>query len=427
MRYIKIKNNGEIQPQALHLVGASSKRNDNTKIGQFGSGNKYALAYFLRNKFNVKVFAGETEIKINTQKQDFREQEFDVIYIDGKETSITTEMGKDWNFWQAIREIYCNAIDEGGYTIDYVMNIEPVVGETHFYIDNKDDAKNFISDFDNYFAHNKRVLFECEKGRILEKSGTTANIYRKGIKCFITNKASQFDYDFNEITVDENRLVSYSWTIDEKIWDLIYRCDNEEVIMQILHNASKTDFIEGCISDISILNASAYSERFKEVLNKINLAPKGMAGYLKPDEINNHVIIPTKVFESVRSIIKEDNLGDAFKVTKQGEMYRRIDVTPLQQQTIKQALYFFEQCGFDIPYEIHVAMFDSKDIWGCAHNNTIILSDIGLERGVNETCVTILEEFIHLKYDVKDKTRAFQDAMLVEMIGYMKKLNSFVI
>lgn len=51
MKYIRIKNQWLIEPQALHLVGASTKRNDASKIGQFGSGNKYAMAYLLRNNY----------------------------------------------------------------------------------------------------------------------------------------------------------------------------------------------------------------------------------------------------------------------------------------------------------------------------------------------------------------------------------------
>ena len=55
MKYLIITNKGEIEPQALHLVGASTKRGDSSKIGQFGSGNKYALAYLLRNEHEVLI------------------------------------------------------------------------------------------------------------------------------------------------------------------------------------------------------------------------------------------------------------------------------------------------------------------------------------------------------------------------------------
>ena len=80
MNYIRIKNNGIIDAKALHLVGASTKRDDSSKIGQFGSGNKYALAYLLRNNYNVKVFAGTREIEIKSEVEQFRDKEFNVIF-----------------------------------------------------------------------------------------------------------------------------------------------------------------------------------------------------------------------------------------------------------------------------------------------------------------------------------------------------------
>lgn len=426
MKWIRIKNNGIIEVEALHLVGASTKKNDKSKIGQFGSGNKYALAYLLRNGYDVRIFAGMEEIKLSTEKTTFRDVEFDVLCINGQKTSITIEMGKDWEFWQALRELYCNAIDEGDCSIDFVQNIEPIDNETHFYIDTKKDVLDFFQNFNNYFAMNKKVLFECEDGRILEKSGTTCNIYRKGIRCFHANKLSVFDYDFNEIYIDENRLVKYYWDVEEKMWNLIYQCNNADVINQILHNSSNSEYIEGCISDISTISSSKISEEFLSILKQTRIAPKGYAGLLKPDEVQSHVIIPTKVFQSVRGLIGDENVGDNFKVSKRGFMFREIDIEPLHEATLKQALYFFQECNFKIPYPVKIAIFDEKNVLGTCYNDEIILSVICIEKGVNETVVTILEEFLHIKHKVNDETRAFQTAALTEFITYMKSANAFL-
>lgn len=427
MKYIKIKNNGLMEPQALHLVGASTKRNDSSKIGMFGSGNKYALAYFLRNHHEVRIFAGQKEITVTTIAEKFRDQEFHVLHVDGVKTSITIDMGKDWQFWQAMREIYCNAIDEGGAVMEMVQKVDPKDNETHWYIDTKKDVSEFVTKHDQYFATNKKVLFECEFGRILEKSGEIANIYRKGIRCFETNKKSVYDYDFANIDIDENRLVKYFWQTEGKMWNLIYRCTNKEVIMSILHNSSNHDFIEGCLSDYCDIHTSGISPEFIECLKELRLAPSGFAGLLKPEEVHNHVILPTKVFNSVRGYIPEQNVMAAFKVTLKGDMYREIEPNELQKQTIKDALYFLQECQQEMPYEIKVAIFDEKNIYGCAIDGVIWLSDTGLERGVNECVNTILEEYVHIKYDVKDETRGFQTAMITEFISYMKKLNSFAI
>lgn len=311
--------------------------------------------------------------------------------------------------------------------MDFVQDIDPNETETHFYIDTKKDVLEFVSNFDNYFATKKKILFECKSGRILEKTGTMANIYRKGIRCANTNKTSVFDYDFNNISIDENRLVMYSWTVEEKMWDLLYQCDDKEIIMKVLHTCENHEYIEGDLGDMSTISSSNMSEAFKECIRSINLAPKGYAGLLKPDEVHNHVIVPTKVFQSFRGVIGDKNVGDKFKVTKRGAFMREIDTTELYQATINKALDFFKEVGFDIPYEITVALFDNKEILGTISEGKIVLSDICIEKGVNEVVNTILEEFIHLKYGAQDETRAFQTAMLTEFISYMKVKNAYLL
>lgn len=429
MKYIRIKNKGCINPKALHLVGASTKRNDDSKIGQFGSGNKFAMAYLLRNDYQLLVTSGNDYIEISTQKETFRDQEFDIIYVDGEKTSITTEMGKDWMFWQAIREIYCNALDEGGCTMDFVQEVVPNETETHFYIENKKDVTPFIQNFDNYFATNKKVLFECEYGRILEKSGDTANVFRKGIRCLNTNKSSVYDYDFKNVEIDENRLMKYDWMLGKMIWNLVYRCDNEEVIKTILHQCENTDLIEGYISDFSTPDSSYISDVFRKVLKETNVAPRGYAGLLKPDEVHNHIILPNELFKSVRGVVEEENVGDKFKVTRKGAMFRIIEEGEdlLKDYVLKQALDFLKECQFEMPYDIKVVIFDDKNVLGAAYDGEILLSEICLEKGVSEVVTTILEEYVHLKYDVKDETRDFQTAMLTEFTSYMKRINSYSI
>jgi hypothetical protein len=427
MKYMRIKNTGLIDMAALHLLGASTKRNDASKIGQFGSGNKYALAYFLRNDYNPVVYSGLQEIKITTKRESFRDCEFDIIYLNDIATSITTEMGQGWEFWQALRELYCNALDEGGADIEFVSEVEPKENETQFYLDAKSDVFNFIANFDSYFATKKKVLFECPIGRILEKTGKEANIYRRGIKCYTTKQGSVFDYDFNDIRINESRVVEYNWTIDEMLWDMIFRCDNEEVIMTILHQCDSRELIESGISDYSTLNPANMSDTFRECIKKARLAPVGYAGLLKPDEIHNHILIPTKIFRSIRGQIDDNNVGDKFKVMKNGGVFREVEPTPLWDDTLKQALEFLKEVKFDIPYEVVVAIFDDKTIQGVAFDGRIILSNICLEKGVNETVNTITEEFIHLKYDVADETRAFQTATITEFISYMKKVNAYTI
>jgi hypothetical protein len=430
MNYLKISNIGEIDVEALTLLGASSKRDQSNKIGQWGSGNKYALAYFLRNNFDIQIYSGSKKITLTTTPKKLRNKEFDVISIDGIDTSITTEFGFDWSLWQAIREIYCNSIDEGNHKLEYVSSIDPQDGETHFYIKSRNEITNFISRFDDYFSENKKVLFECKYGRILEKSNDTLNLYRRGVRCFDTNKHSLYDYDLTDIDIDENRLVKYTWQVPSKIWNLVYMCNNKEVIRNILQNCTETNLIEYFTDDFSSPSASFMSDEFKEVIKELKLAPSGMAGLLSVEEMGITTIIPSKIFNQVKPIVSNDNLANKFKIYKDS-FYVEIEQTPLHTATLKKAFDFFNECKYNevLDYDVVIARFDRKDILGFAdtENQKIVLSEICLDKGTQNVIETMIEEFIHLKYQVSDETRGFQDAAITEIVKLLKVKNTFLL
>jgi len=54
-KYILIQNDGEIETNSFELIGASTKRDDKTKIGFFGSGLKYSIAYMMRKGIEFKI------------------------------------------------------------------------------------------------------------------------------------------------------------------------------------------------------------------------------------------------------------------------------------------------------------------------------------------------------------------------------------
>ncbi len=431
MNYLKIANKGLIDIEALTLLGASSKRDDTTKIGMFGSGNKYAIAYLLRNNYDLKIYSGQNELRIGFIEKELRGHVFKVITIEDQQTSITTEFGKDWSLWQSIRELYCNAKDEGDYSIEFVSSIIPSETETHFYIKSRAEITEFIGSFDDYFSDNKQVLFECEYGKILSKSNGKLGLFRKGVRCYEPEVTSVYDYDLPNIRIDESRLVSYPWEVPSNIWNLIYRCTNKKVIIDILQLCADKDYIECIPADYSSLNKSVMSEEFKEVLKTLTLAPKGMAGILSIEELAKTTIVPNILFQQFVSEVTNDSLANKFKIYK-GLPYIEILIDELAQATIDKAIEFFNECGYEGPttYKIKVARFSSKDIRGMADNSDdgyIVLSESCITDGVQNVVRVMVEEYIHLKYGCADETRAFQNAALTELVTALKIKNAFLI
>jgi hypothetical protein len=78
-QYLCFSNEGKLDIEGLILMGASTKRNDASKIGEYGTGWKYAIATLLRNGIPIRIFSGGQEIKVDTRVITLREQRFDMV------------------------------------------------------------------------------------------------------------------------------------------------------------------------------------------------------------------------------------------------------------------------------------------------------------------------------------------------------------
>ena len=212
MKVLQIKSVGEIEPQALKLIGATTKSNDNTKIGMFGSGLKYSIAFFLRNKIDFRVFSGTREIMISTIDQEFRREKFEVVTIDGEPTSITTKMGEnDWGTtFMAIREIYSNAMDEGEYSMTLSDSLDIQEGYTTFIIEGVDSVVDIAKNYDKYFACNRQAVVSNMYGKVYNAvERGISRVYFKGVK--VGEFTSDFPYDFqlSEVELNEVREIKH--------------------------------------------------------------------------------------------------------------------------------------------------------------------------------------------------------------------------
>lgn len=209
MKYLKIVNNGEIDVRLISLMGATTKANDDKLIGKFGTGLKYAITYFLRNSINFKMFTGTKEIKFEVIDKNISENVFGEIFMDGVSMNITTHYGHQWEAWEALREIWCNAKDEGG---EMVLKIDDAKretigteGTTTFYIEMTKEVSAVQKKWQEYFLK-ATPIFEDENSAIYLNTGEYLKIYKNGV--LIENQEtykSLFVYDIKEAELNELR------------------------------------------------------------------------------------------------------------------------------------------------------------------------------------------------------------------------------
>lgn len=425
--YLKISNKGEMDPQSLTLLGASSKRGEEGKIGMFGSGNKYAIAYLLRSQIGLTIYSGESQIVVHTETENFREKSFDVIYINNQKTSITTDSGPQWELWKAIREIYSNAIDEGLLTMEVVSEVAPAKNETHFYIEYCEAVVELHQDFSKYFAIEKNELFVGGNGKIYKKDYEEGVIFRKGIRCG-KESGMLFEYDMDVIDITEDRVLKSTSQCFKEIIQLIYKCTNTNVVSRILRGDAKECFETSLFSRIYTWNMPSLetmSDTWRECLYGKKICFNQASMLMTTEDYASCIALPMEFFDVMRGRFGDEIVHPALIQNGKVSMkYKRANLDGLQSQLLKEVLDFFKECQYEIPYPIDIVKFASAKTHGMAENGKILLSIDAFTRGKDWIANVIVEELIHLKYEVVDETRSFQDSAIMEMIGYMKMKNA---
>lgn len=417
-KFIKIESQGMIDPQAFALLGASTKRNDDSKIGFFGSGLKYSIAYLLRNNIEFKVYSEYREITFTTKPTSFRDKDFNLIIVDGKETSMTTDMGIDWEAWFIVREIYCNAIDEGESSIRIVSEQEcvPIENKTVFYIEVTDNFKELIANWELYFSEKRADLFAYDSTASYYTGGDNLIIYRKGVRCLLNKETNCiFNYDLDWVQINESRVIKSDFDFRWNLSMQLKSVTDKRIINRILDN-----IIDTWEYDLFWNSATMkYSNQWLYCIDNRILVPYENAGFWA-DEISispsMYLILPSKMvdglkerFEEVKVIGKNDECASS-------EMKVVEKLNERQQSLFNDAKEFLKEAGYAIESEIVIVRFAKLDRLGLALNNKIYLSEKLFNMGRKEIVSAIIEEQEHINTGFQDETRAFQNHFIMKYI-----------
>jgi hypothetical protein len=287
--YIVISNKAEtVSRISLEKLGFSTKRNDAKTIGQFGSGIKYAPIAALREGLEW-FFTGNDNTGPFTLEYIIQEEDgIDCVaykygdYI--KSSSFTIDAGvMSWEDpFQILREPIANAMDgakmteDGWYNIfvvtvdtdnpESMKKLEPRDGIFSVYITASPELMKVIDNYDSYFSVNREVACENSNGKILDKVGSGANFYSLNVLVKQDdNLTSVFDYQFDDLELNEERTIKSLWDLDYKVSKMIAGVGNLDVIEEYM-----TEFIEAKAEDSGIWELSRLSnQNFKYFTREI--------------------------------------------------------------------------------------------------------------------------------------------------------------
>jgi len=392
MKYLKITNNGELDIRLVALMGGTTKQNDKFKIGKFGTGLKYTLAYLYRNNIDFKCFSGVNEVKIHIEKETIGETEFEIICINGNRTSITTQMGHDWTAWMIIRELWCNALDEGENSVevtnkefykgdgseakDLILGAE---GKTSFYIQVTPEIKEVVDNWGTYFIHNETPMWENDEYAIYPSRGCL-KIYKQGVLIYQNiDTKSVFNYDIKSATINELR--EYKGIPSMEIQSALSH-PNTDVINYFFENI-KEDHYEAADMDYSWY--ASFGSVWKQALGANKIVSYDTYRHVQEnnidvDQIEKAIKLPKSIYKALTKTF--EGVGVLRTLGGKNEFYESEDIKLIEKT--KESLSVLGECG----YSLHP---DLKIIYGMfANKETLIALDVyKKELLISQSCLPV--------------------------------------
>lgn len=389
MSIVVFENPGEIDPLLISTFGVSVKEHDNP-IGFFGTGLKYALAILLRTGHEVSIQSGERVHVFGTREQVIRSQPFKLITMDGEPMGFTDAVGKTWELWMAYRELHCNTKDEGG-SVFVADDLPPapapgftrVVVRGDAFRQEHDNRSNFILMGDPWLKLDSCEVYE----------GESRGVFYRGILVHRLPKAEVSRYTYNitsHVELTEDRTAKFPILFPMWIAGSILAADDERFLRDVL--ALDNHYYE-------------HHFDFRDVLGTRKTTPAFL--------------------NTVESLVQAKAARTNVSAQLHYRAEKRADLHPattvlvgVESDILVKAVKFCERLGFMVAeYPIEVTDALGPNILGMAENGRIYVSRRAFMQGTKRVAGTLIEEFIHLRYEHSDESRGMQEFLLDRLVS----------
>lgn len=441
-KYIRIRNESKpVDRRYFEKLGAGNKSDDDRTIGQFGSGACYAPLAALRSGREYVVCGYDNR---GTFKLTYRSELVDGInevfydYNDGEEvrdSSFTLEAGKlSWNDpWQIFREAMSNAIDEfyeygAEYDVSIVDEIEPPVdGYVSVYITADVEMRKIVRKIDQYFSMNREVLSDTRYGKILAKGNDPVlHVYLKGVLVYRGENESLFDYDFDDIDLNEERTIRSLYAMNGSISQAIASTTSKSVISPFI-SARIKNVHENRLGKYEICSylpvQKDWVDAFRAAFGETAYPIVSDAAVVVSDalKVKGYKAIPCP--ELLVSILKDDFPALTKILGKQTE-FNDATLDSHLKSVLDEAVEIVKAHEPELA-RFKIRVFEPKNgqtgILGQADrvNETILINVCNLHDGLHKTVATLIHEADHLISEMGDNTREFRDQADLRLAMFM--------
>lgn len=379
MKKIRFYNNGILNEESFKMMGVSVK-SDDTKIGKFGTGLKYAIAGILRTGGNISIKTRSKNSNevftyvFTTKEKEIRGKQFNIVCCNGEQLSYATDYGHHWEAWQWFRELQSNALDEeGDSTNEPVSHFDTIITVNH------PEIYSCWKKRDEYFLNentpvietiNGNQILDCDKGKI----------FCKGV--FVGETEMLLSINFDDALLTEDRTID---SPSVQIGRLLVQSENEKIINLAL--TSNSPNFHG------VWGNDPVSERFLDI-------------------VESGIVNARSLPLSVISIHNQ----------RRGEVKRpSFTPTKFQESKLNKALEFLDSAGITVSQSIKfVKTHEGDSLFGYVKDGEIFLTEKAFEHGVHDLVQTVLEEYYHCETGHRDNTREFQQFLFRKIVEQME-------
>lgn len=376
-------NSEPIDLNAIAIMGASVKTGDNP-IGYFGTGLKFSIATLLRTGHEITLIRCGREIAFTARPETIRGETFERVYMGDEPLGFTTQLGRNWEPWQAYRELRCNAIDESGIVSD-----ERPSGEwgTEFVVSGEAIAQ----------CHRRRREIFLDSAPVTATRdcevhlGENGHAFYRGVRAHTFQGHALFTYNvLDQVNLTEDRTIKNAWEVGYYAERAIAKSDHEDVIETAI------------------------------------LAPKGTfecgLGYS-----NN--IRPSDAFMAVCYRLRHNAHANQAAI-KLWERFAEIKLTVTEavldefdEEQIARALPLCRRLGADVSRDDFVVVEDlGASIYGTVRSNRILIARATLDLGIRFIASTIYEEWLHKTQSLQDETRQLQNLLFEKLFSMTERV-----
>jgi hypothetical protein len=411
MQRLRFVNNGLLSLIDLMTMGDSVKKDDNTKIGTYDSGLKYAVSLLLKNDVKFAITSGNNLFKFSVEPvmDTVTGKEKELVHItvtnlhSGEytkhQTAFAKNLGLGWDLWMAIREIYSNCLDENG-TVIFDDKLSDKEFDTVFELEVTPDIAQIIEDWDLYFT-SKQPSYDNGNGRKIykKKSFQPYTIYKNGIRIYMDEKISNnlFVYDDLYAEIDEMRVLRHLHSSEWDLCSMMKRCNDVDIINAILDNPESYE-----AKKLLTVCDVQFSETWVKVVND----RYAKEGEFNLSEYSKYIMKDPRFSIGYKSLLRESaSYADKYETVKESKE------TPIS--FVDQIKLYFEKenkLNFkDVTVVQAVCTSSTKMTVGHPKTKTLYVNPDFFE--IKDICRIDMRdiEFIKECYSLTDKDQIFHD------------------